>query len=107
MHISLLPVPPVIIGPFVCPVCGSHGIEQVLDEYRLTATKKGSENVIIAFVAFQCVLNGHVFLVRPVDAQSETGGQHADGGAESGDVTGSSARCLCLFLWVWCSAAAT
>ncbi len=76
MSAQPLPVPPITIGAFVCPVCGSHGIKQVLDEYRLTATKNGSENVVTAFVAFQCVLNGHVFLVRPVDAQSEKEGQH-------------------------------
>ncbi len=64
------------IGPFVCPICGAHDIKQVLDEYRLIATKNGSENVVTAFVAFQCVLNGHVFLTRPIDAQSENGGRH-------------------------------
>jgi hypothetical protein len=61
-----LPLPAATsISPFVCPICGAHDIKQVLDEYQLTAKKNGSENVVTAFVAFQCALNGHVFLIRP------------------------------------------
>jgi len=57
--------------PGKCPICGKGPLRQLPTGYKVFVEKSNQKHPIGGLLAFQCVVEGHVFFVRASDLEED------------------------------------